>query len=451
MTRISALKQNVLKMTASAIIIGATLVSCTFSGERPASYSAKAEKAAENGKFGKALVLAEAAVAAEPRNAAYRAALAQTYLSNGRFLSAQSSFEDAIELGDVSARNVISLALAQIASGNNGAALSTLSEYRTMIPNGDYGLALSLAGQTRQGVNVLEDEVRTGVNTSKVRQNLALAYALEGRWREARTMAMQDVSPDQVDQRLLTWVQMARPEYYQMRVASILGVTPQADAGQPARLALSNTPAMAELVADIAEPSDSYMAEADPFEMPMSDQVQDKPVQLAMATAAEKDVSVVGLATPLIAATASPMKKTAQSIDIPASSRAMDPAPASQLVPMVEIAKAVSPVRQAPQAGRVTEGDYIVQLGAFSSQSNTKNAWKIYSQRYANLRNFGNASSIVISKGRTLHRLAATGFGNADAAMSLCNDIRAKGGNCIVRQVGNSQPVQAGTRLAARD
>lgn len=440
MTRTSSLTRNVLKMTASAFIISATLVSCTNSETRPATYSAKAEKAADKGNFAVALVNAEAAVAGAPRNAHYRSTLAQTYLASGRFLSAERSFEDAIELGDISARNVISMALSQIAQGKNGEALSTVSEYRYLIPNGDYGLALALAGQTRQGVNVLESEVREGVNSPKTRQNLALAYALDGSWREARTMAMQDVSPDKVDQRLIEWVQMSRPEHYQVRVASLLGVTPQADAGQPVRLALANYPAMAEMVAEIAEPERAEIAEAEPVQ-PV---VQARPAQLAMASAAEDDTSVMA---PLIAAMSGPVKKVPVPETLDATNAA---APSSQRAPIVEIAKAVSPVRQASKPGRLAKGSYIVQLGAFSSAGNAERAWSLLSKKYNDLDAFGYASSIIDSNGRKLHRLAATGFGNAAGAVAMCQGIKAQGGNCIVRQVGNSKPVKASAVLAAR-
>ena len=441
MTRTSALTRNVLKMTASALIIGATLVSCTNAGERPSNYSAKAEKAAAKGNFAKALENSEAAVVADPRNAYLRSELAQSYLSNGRFLSAERSFEDAIELGDVSARNVISLALSQIAQGKNRVALSTVSEYRNMIPNGDYGLALSLAGQSRQGVNVLESEVRTGVNSPKTRQNLALAYALDGRWREARTMAMQDVSPDQVDKRLLEWVQMSRPEHYQLRVASLLGVTPQADAGQPARLALSNTPAMAELVEEIAETEEVVFIEA-----PAQPVAETKPTQFAMAAATESNTGVA-YAAPLIAAMEAPVKMAPI---IEAAETPPAPAPAVKSVPIVEIAKAVSPVRATSKPGRVSDGQYIVQLGAFSSKGNAEKAWGSFSSKYNSLQSFDYASSEITSNGRKLHRLAATGFGNAHSAVAMCDGIKAQGGNCIVRQVGNAKPLSASTLLAAR-
>lgn len=432
MTHTSALKRFVpgmmaLKISASAFVLGATLASCTTAdGNRPAAYSAKAEKALAKGNAQVALTNAEAAVLADPRNAGYRSSLGQAYLANGRFLSAARTFEDAMELGDESPRTVISMALAQIANGNSQDAQFVLSQYQTILPGGDYGLALALAGDTRQGVNVLENEVRNGANSGKVRQNLAMAYALDGKWREARAMAMQDVAPAEVDARLLQWVQMAPPESYQQRVAALLGVTPQADAGQPARLALANTPEMAAAIADITAPeteADMQFADANPNALESPDSLASyagEPTQFAMAE--ENNVAVA----PLIEAMQAPVKIPAQTVAAPT------PAP--------------SVAAPASGSANVANGAYIVQLGAFSSVSGAERAWKIYNGRHVGLKSFDYAQSQVQSGGRTLYRLAAAGFGNAGSAMSLCNDIKAKGGNCIVRQVGNSSPVRMASR-----
>ena len=451
MTRTSALKNFVpgitaLKTTASALVLGATLVSCTSTGgDRPSSYSAKAEKALAKGHADKAVANAESAVIADPRNPAYRASLGQSYLASGRFLSAQRSFEDAIELGDESPRNVISLALAQIANGDSRNAQSTLLHYRDMIPGSDYGLALALAGDTRQGVSILENEVRSGANSAKVRQNLAMTYALDGKWREARTMVAQDVDPAEVDSRILQWVQMARPESYQQRVAFLLGVTPSVDAGLPSRLALSNTPEMADAIADIAAPQGKMTDTAS------YDSESEKIVQFAMAD--ESDVSVA----PLIEAMQTPVKTPVKVATLAQPVSGMgDYVPSAKRAPIVDDINAVMPANVAKsvikavlpgaKASPVTNGAYIVQLGAFSSAANADRAWGIYSKRHGSLNGFSYAQSSVKSKGRTLYRLAATGFGNAEAAMSMCQGIKSSGGNCIVRQVGNSSPI----RMAAK-
>ncbi len=445
-------KTALLKVTASALIIGATLVGCSSTGsDRPSAYSSKTEKALTKGKLGKALSNAENAVSAEPRNAAYRTSLAKAYLANGRFMSAAHTFQDAIDLGDVNARNVISLALSQIGMGRQRDAMDTLNEHRALIPNGDYGLAIALAGQTERGVDVLVREVRSGANTPKVRQNLAMAFALNGNWRQARAMALQDVPPAEAGQRLLQWAQMSRPEHYQVRVASILGVTPRADAGQPQRLALINTPDMPELVENIAD--DNVQPETAFADMPVTE-------EFAMASAAEANNMVVPIIATVrepvkVAPTAQPLAKSAKAQEAPV--KTIDVKAESTVKPKKQRVALAKPVARTPiftprnSVANADRGNYVVQLGAFSSPSNAKRGWGILSKRYGNLRGFSHASATVNSKGRQLHRLAATGFGNVRAARAMCNSIKAQGGNCFVRHSGSFKPMRInGARLAMR-
>src|SRR3546814_15526434 len=76
--------------------------------------------------------------------------------------------------------------------------------------------------------------------TARTRQNLAYAYALAGRWKDARMMAGFDLDPLAANQRITQWAQNAAPGLSQQRVAALMGVPIDgADAGQPAALASS--------------------------------------------------------------------------------------------------------------------------------------------------------------------------------------------------------------------
>src|SRR5690606_19058520 len=99
------------------------------------------------------------------------------------------------------------------------------------------------------------DALRGGENTMKVRQNLAYAYALDGRWPEARLMASQDVPADQLDARISEWAHQGKPEDYRVRVAGMLGTPVLADGGQPAHLALGRPAGTALAVAETPAPA----------------------------------------------------------------------------------------------------------------------------------------------------------------------------------------------------
>ena len=103
--------------------------------------AAEAQKALSKGNVEKAIGLAEGLVAANPKNASYRALLGQAYLRAGRFESAATTFNDAMKLGDNSARTALSLALADVGAGRNGEAVAILNDWRDAIPAADLGLA----------------------------------------------------------------------------------------------------------------------------------------------------------------------------------------------------------------------------------------------------------------------------------------------------------------------
>lgn len=435
-----------LKLAVSSLIFSVTLASCSTTGASGNSVklTEKAEKSLGKGNVQKAIVNAEEAVLLAPRDAEARRVLAQAYMQEGRFLSAEKTFEDAMAVGDNSARTIISLAMMQIAQGKQRQALQLLDSKQSVLPPSDYGLALALAGESGRGVETLSGLVRSGVNSPKVRQNLAFAYALDGRWREAKLMAGQDVKPDEVNQRILQWAQLARPNAYQARVASLIGVTPaNVDSGQPAQLALrpqSDNAAAVALAANAPakKPVPTFVAP----------KPESKPAPKPITFASAGPVSI-------------PLPASKPVAKVPASKAAAPKAAAKptslRKKPIIETvgagrsrtAKAApAPQNPAPAAKRsVANGAYIIQLGAFSSPASAKKAWSQLTSKFSELAPFGNASSTVKANGRTLYRLAATGFGNEQSARSMCGRIKSRGGSCIVRKVpGNA----ASTRLASR-
>ena len=177
-----------LALAVTTALAGLALSGCTTTAAPRADVSfSSAQTALNKGQVDKAIVHAEAAVLAEPRNPGYRALLGAAYLEAGRFESAATSFGDALDLGDENPRTVLSFALAKTAMGEVRAATAALDEYAGLIDPADLGLALALAGQPERGVHVLVNAVRSSEQASpKLRQNLAYTFALAGNWRAAR-------------------------------------------------------------------------------------------------------------------------------------------------------------------------------------------------------------------------------------------------------------------------
>ncbi len=336
----TASNNRAIMLAVTTALASTLLAGCATTIAKPADLSAsKVQPALAKGKTGQAVEHAEAAVLAEPRDAGYRAMLGAVYMEAGRFQSAARSFKDAMELGDSSGRTALSFALAQIAAGDQNAALSALNANRNVIDPSDLGLALSLAGKPDQGVHVLGNALRGGMETPKVRQNLAYSYALMGNWRAARLMAAEDVPADQLGDRMSEWAENAAPENYHARVAQLMNVPVVSDSGQPAMLALSNHTSVQQLAsASVAQSKGAPSAEL--------------PATSASAAARPAVASAPAAARPAVASVPAAVRPPVASA--PAAVRpAVASAPAAARPPVASTAYALPPLDAAVQPTRV--------------------------------------------------------------------------------------------------
>jgi hypothetical protein len=333
-----------------------------------------------------------------------------------------------MQLGDSSPRTVLSLALARTGEGKYAEAGELLNAHERDIPTADVGLALALAGQPERGVHLMSNAIRAGENTPKMRQNLAYAYALAGRWREARLMAAEDVPADQVSDRIGEWAATAAPEAWQLRVARLLDVPAGAqDGGLPAQLALANTPSVDQLA---GEASASVQAELEPVA------VGESPVN-ELAALEEVDPSAVEAPTFQAAFTQ------------PAA--APVPTPALTPVPVVrqEASRFAPPVTS--QAAPRAASTHLVQLGSFSSEQGARRAWNIYTQRYPELAGHQMVISEAVVKGKRYWRVSAAGF-DRTSSTAMCGRVRGNGQGCFAYAEGRPLPgaVDTGVRMARR-
>jgi Flp pilus assembly protein TadD len=395
-------------------------------------FAERAEKALAKRKLDKAVVEAEAAVAAAPNDADHRMLLGRVYLQSGRFRSAAASFADALALDGKRGSAALSLALTRIGLADTDGARAVLASHGDLIAPGDRGLALALAGDTATALPLLEATVRGGGADAKTRQNLALTYALAGRWSEAKLMASYDLDPATVSQRIMDWARFAREGQAPAQVAALLGVAPGPDAGQPTRLALAPSSPPAQ-VAQTAPPPPVAMAVAPEVEVATAASVE---------LPAEQVEEVKAVFTP-----------AAQGV---------------QFAPRSEIVQAIMPERpqlvvtpkpaarfQRASFIRPTGGDFVVQLGAFDSAAVAQDAWGRHVRHIGMLREFDPSTAVFVNGGRTFYRLSVSGFATRAAAVGMCEQLRARGGKCFVRQTAGDAPLQwAGRsgsfRLAAR-
>jgi Flp pilus assembly protein TadD len=447
-----------IKFAASALAIGTTMVACTPAaqsfrpgvasgrapkGEQQASTSyAKAQAAAQKGDLAGALSFAEQAVEASPRDTGYRMLLGDLYLKNGRFQSAETTFADVAALDPGNVRASLSGALAKIALGKTGAALAQLDSLSGTAPEADLGLAYALAGQPRRAIEMLEPSARAIGAGARVRQNLALAYALAGDWQKARTIAAQDVSPADLAARMEQWAAFAQPTTSSDQVASLLGVTPAMDPGQPVRLALAPR-----------QTDDTAYAAAEPAPEPFAaEPAPQEPVQIAAAEAPVEPDSDWGRPNAASEPQAEPAEQS-RPVYAEAVQSLVAPQPA---VFRASASVTDGPIRAfEPKTGNVASarpharagaGRFAVQLGAFSSPSGVERAWAQAYRRYGFADHVPLSTTISLAGRGTFHRLSVAGFASHAEASRVCQSIKAKGGACFVRTVAGDAPVRWASR-----
>ncbi len=359
----------------------------------------------------RAVARGEAAVARAPHDALLRAELGHAYLRAGRFESAAAALNDAVALGDTPDRIILSLALAQIACGQNRAALATLDHGASVAP-ADLGLALALAGDPGRGIAVLTDAVRDGSASTNLRQNLAYAYALDGRWADATLTAGFDLPPDQVNARLQQWAQSMQSGGERVRIARLLNVPLIVDQGMPATLALN-------------------VAQADPASAPAP-----------IATAAPMPP-----APNLVEAAPSPPPVSAAADPVPSA-----PAIAAIVAPLAPVT-AAAPVPSAfhhiavqAHGARPTSA-HFVQLAAYHSRHSAELGKAILARRHPLLRGHGLLITEARRHGRSYWQVVMAGFDGASAS-SLCASLKRHGAACFAY---SARPARNGQSLALAD
>jgi Flp pilus assembly protein TadD len=439
----------------STALAAGLLTGCaTQSAPRADLSASRAEAALAKGKTQEAIAHAEAAVQAQPRNAAYRATLGSAYLDSGRFASAETTLNDAMKLGDNSARTALSLALALDGQAKYDQAAALLNDWEKQIAPSDLGLAYSMSGQPRRGIEILTDAIRGGDNTAKTRQNLAYSYALAGRWREARIMASQDVPANQVGDRMAEWAQMVQPQAWQARVATIVGApVGVVDEGQPVRLALANNPGVEQLASEAAAAAQPKAELAD----------VSAPVAGAQAKAPASELPAVAEPAPQLAVASAPVATPAAPSDFnaafssyapPAAATPANARPRVVEEPVVQtLALRNAPAAKAAHAAepRQASGTHLIQLGSFASEQGARRAWGIYVKHYPQLAEHQMVLTQAVVRGKHYWRVSAGGFGLA-SSQSMCGRVKSTGQGCFAYAEGRPLPgaVDTGTRLALR-
>ena len=401
--------------------------------------------------YATAINLAERAVENSPRDAGFRALLGNAYFGAGRFASAEAAYRDSLSLYPGQRQVVLKSVLVMIAQGRKAEALEALGAARDQLDSADFGLALALAGEPRQAVDLLEAAARDANADGRVRQNLALAHALSGNWEAARAVASQDLSPDLVDARIQLWMTFAVPHGPSDQVAALTGVKPAlSDPGQPIRLALN--------------PANTRSAQAQPAPAPQpvaEIQVAETPPAATFVAASAPDETFANAEAVAPAPTPAPVRAEVAAAPEPKPAAVMIAAAAAAAPDAPSAFAAMAALTQKPQAVKkpararvqqasmprvVGKSSSVVQLGAYASPDRVGAAWSAAARRFSVLRGYSPLSARFHGPKGVVYRLSVRGFHNADQAKNLCVSLRRSGGSCFVRSVAGDVPVRIASR-----
>jgi len=386
-----------------------------------------------------AIDFAERAVEKTPGDAGFRALLGNAYFAGGRFWSAESAYKDALSIYSNQPAVVLKLALVEIALGKDNEATALLQSAQQMLEPADYGLALALAGHPADAVPVLEDAARVQGADARVRQNLALAIALSGDWKQARIIAAQDVPANQLDSRIQQWMQLAKPARPSDQIASLVGVKQASvDQGQPIRLALRKSDTQLAQTAAAADPAPVVQPQIVEAVAPSKAVSQPEPAVAPAPPPADAD------RTPAIA-DASPAPVT---MAIMAGAAQNAPTSFAIFAPKAKPAAKPAKARQAaaPSPKRRGNSNTVVQLGAYRTPQNVDAAWHQLTNRHPALRGYLPMRARYVSPKGVFWRLSIQGFDNQREALARCNTLRGRGGSCFVRNFAGDTPVQYAAR-----
>ena len=439
--------RTLLSIGLSALVLTGTVGGIAFPGfvasaasaenpKRAASEATAARKAIAKRQAVKAVQHAELAVSFAPNVAEYRALLGQAYLLSGRFASARQALNDALTLAPSDAGVALNLTLAQIAQGDWSGARRTLDEHDN-INASDRGLAYALAGDPMRAIQILEPATRAADASPKTRQNLALSLALAGRWPEAKSVAAIDLSPADLDARIMQWASFSRPTNAYDQVASLLGVRAIQDAGQPTALALV-IPAQNVGVASVepvqapaAAPVDSYMPGTPTNAAEVATQVSAETGVEVAAVEPAPVVEPVAVAGTTPSVVFGPRTEVVQTVAAAVAPVRVQTAPSIR-PNAIRVARAPVAAPAPQRVASYAKGNFYVQLGAYDSPGVARDAWGRTSRRVPGLARHTPQGMNVSTKSGNFYRLSVGGFARNDAD-ALCHSVRASGATCFVR------------------
>ena len=125
--------------------------------------------------------------------------LGKSRIALGKFDTALIALDSAATLAPMDSRVISARGISLAALGRVGEAIATFQNSADATSLSNMALVFAMTGNPEAAVNILEPLAQSNKVTAQGRQNLAMAYLMAGREREARNMARIDLDAESVD------------------------------------------------------------------------------------------------------------------------------------------------------------------------------------------------------------------------------------------------------------
>lgn len=254
------------------------------------------------------------------------------------------------------------------------------------------------------------------------------AFAMAGRWEDARAMALVDLPPDMADARLKQWAAIARPDQPWVQMAKLMDIKvpanwQMADTGQPQELALNRPNQL-----------DTGFAQLDVRPMPPEN----------VPEAAPQAASVV------TAQLARELRPAADQSRYEVLAEEKDPAIVPAYVKRLPAPAPTAALQQRwSRALRSGEG-YVVQIGAYRTPQAAAKSWAQTAKRWRHLEAYAVHQARVQGEKGTVYRISLGKFASREEARRVCGQLRAQGASCFPRAVTAVDTLRYAAKAPAR-
>lgn len=188
--------------------------------------------------------------------------LGKVKLASGRFEEALAAFDHAASVRPNHPKTMSGRAISLAAMGRTSEAIAAFDTNSDKLTLSNKALVFAATGQPQAAVAILEPIIKAGKSTARERQNLAMAYLLDGREQHAHMLARLDLDAATINETFTFYRSLGSLEEAERMQALVTGtIKPEWTRTEQANLELKETKSRTIAAKRIVEPKVTAVAE----------------------------------------------------------------------------------------------------------------------------------------------------------------------------------------------